>query len=201
MIVTTASFKGGVGKTTTAVHVAAFLQKDGDTLLVDGDPNRSATRWSKRGNGFPFKVVSEQQAAKYGRNFKHIVIDTQARPDEEDLKDLVDGCDILILPSTPDVLSLDALMQTVHLMKVLGSGQYRVLLTRVPPPPRKDGDDAREMLSAAGFPLFKGRVRELVAFQKAALEGLVVSDVSDRRAKVAWNDYVAIGREILNGKV
>jgi chromosome partitioning protein len=47
MIVTTASFKGGVGKTTTAVHVAAFLQKDGDTLLVDGDPNRSATRWSK----------------------------------------------------------------------------------------------------------------------------------------------------------
>jgi chromosome partitioning protein len=143
--------------------------------------------------------LSEQQAAKYGRNFKHIVIDTQARPDEEDLKDLVDGCDILILPSTPDVLSLDALMQTVHLMKVLGSGQYRVLLTRVPPPPRKDGDDAREMLAAAGFPLFKGRVRELVAFQKAALEGLVVSDVSDRRAKVAWNDYVAIGREILNG--
>jgi chromosome partitioning protein len=55
------------------------------------------------------------------------------------------------------------------------------------------------MLSAAGFPLFKGRVRELVAFQKAALEGLVVSDVSDRRAKLAWNDYVAIGREILNG--
>jgi chromosome partitioning protein len=199
MIVTTASFKGGVGKTTTAVHVAAFLQKDGETLLVDGDPNRSATRWSKRGMGFPFKVVSEQQAAKYGRNFKHIVIDTQARPDEEDLKDLVDGCDLLILPSTPDVLSLDALMQTVHLMKALGSGDYRVLLTRVPPPPRKDGEDAREMLAEAGFPLFKGRVRELVAFQKAALEGLVVNQVSDRRAGVAWNDYVAIGREILNG--
>jgi chromosome partitioning protein len=89
-------------------------------------------------------------------------------------------------------------MQTVHLMKALGSGQYRVLLTRVPPPPRKDGEDSREMLTAAGFPLFRGRVRELVAFQKAALEGLVVSDVSDRRAGIAWNDYVAIGREILN---
>ena len=55
------------------------------------------------------------------------------------------------------------------------------------------------MLAAAGFPLFKGRVRELVAFQKAALEGAVVNEVSDRRAGVAWNDYVAIGREILNG--
>jgi chromosome partitioning protein len=143
--------------------------------------------------------VSEQQAAKYAKDFQHIVIDTQARPDEEDLKDLVDGCDLLILPTTPDVLLLDALMQTIHLMKMLGSEQYRVLLTRVPPPPRKDAEDAREMLASAGFPIFKGRIRELVAFQKAALEGAVVRQVSDRRAGIAWNDYVAIGKEILNG--
>lgn len=199
MIITTASFKGGVGKTTTAVHVAAYLQMQGETLLVDGDPNRSATRWAKRGAGFPFKVVSEQQAAKYAKDFQHIVIDTQARPEEEDLKDLVDGCDLLILPTTPDVLSLDALMQTIHLMKQLGADRYRVLLTRVPPPPRKDGEDAREMLVGAGFPIFKGRIRELVAFQKAALEGVVVRKVSDRRAGIAWNEYVAIGKEILHG--
>jgi chromosome partitioning protein len=199
MIITTAAFKGGVGKTTTAVHVAAFLQNDGDTLLVDGDPNRSATRWAKRGAGFSFKVVGEQQAAKYGRSFKHIVIDTQARPEEEDIKDLVDGCDLLILPTTPDVLSLDALMQTVDLMRSLGSDQYRVLLTRVPSAPRKDGAEAKEMLTTAGFPLFKGRIRELVAFQKAALDGLIVNQVSDRRAKIAWNEYLTIGREILNG--
>ncbi len=201
MIVTTASFKGGVTKTTTAVHIAAYLQKKGDTLLIDGDPNRSSSRWAKRGSGLPFKVVSEQQAAKYGKDFKHIVIDTPARPDEEDLKDLVDGCDLLILPTTPDVLSLDALMQTVHLMKALGSAQYKVLLTRVPAPPRREGEDAREMLTTAGFPLFKGKIRESVSFQKAALEGIVVSNVKDRRAKLAWNDYVSVGKEILDGKI
>lgn len=199
MIITTASFKGGVGKTTTAIHLAAFLQALGETLLVDGDPNRSATRWDRRGNGLPFKVVSEQQAAKYAKNYKHIVIDTQARPIEEDLQDLVDGCDLLILPTTPDVLSLDALLQTVNLLKSLGSEQYKILLTRVPPPPRKDGDDAREMLTDAELPILKSRIREFVAFQKAALDGVVVSKVNDRRAGIAWNDYSLVAKEIFNG--
>ena len=48
MIVTVASFKGGQAKTTSAVHLAAFLQEDKPTLLVDGDPNRSATGWARR---------------------------------------------------------------------------------------------------------------------------------------------------------
>ena len=69
MIVTIASFKGGQAKTTTAVHIAAYLQQDKDTLLIDGDPNRSATGWAKRGDGkLPFKVCDERQAARYARD-------------------------------------------------------------------------------------------------------------------------------------
>ena len=122
MLITVAGFKGGIGKTTTAVHLACYLSGLGKTLLVDGDPNRSATGWSKRGDSnFPFKVVDLMQAALYSPKYEHIVIDTAARPDENELQALADGCDLLILPTTPDALAVDALLQTVDLLQSLES--------------------------------------------------------------------------------
>ena len=196
MILTIASFKGGVAKTTTAVHLATYLSKQKETLLIDGDLNRSASGWSKRGE-LPFKVVDERQAAKYARNYEHIVIDTQARPEPEDLEALADGCDLLIIPSTPDALSLDALMLTVNVLKQLGSDCYKVLLTIIPPKPSKDGQEARAMLIEAGLPLFDTAIRRFVAFQKAALAGVPVFAISDPKASIAWSDYQAVGRELL----
>lgn len=201
MIITVAAFKGGVGKTTSSVHLAAFLQGSGPTLLIDGDPNRSATGWAKRGK-LPFEVADERQMAKAAQRYVQgfIVIDTEARPEEEDLKTLAGGCDLLIVPTTPDALSLDALRQTVTALKSLGTERFRVLITMVPPKPSRDGDEARAMLGGAGLPLFAGSIRRLVAFQKAALAGVTVGEVPDPRAKEGWQDYQRIGQEVLDGR-
>ena len=191
-----ASFKGGVGKTTTAVHLAAFLQQQAATLLVDGDANRSATGWGKRGE-LPFRVVDEGEAARYVREYQHVVIDTQARPEEEDLKALAEGCELLVIPTTPDALALEALMLTVNVLQQLGTENYRILLSIIPPRPSRDGEEARSTLGQARVPLFQTGIRRLVAFQKAALAGVPVYAVRDPRAQLAWTDYRIVGEEIL----
>ncbi|MGA2835111.1 MAG: ParA family protein [Acidimicrobiales bacterium] len=52
--------KGGTGKTTTAVHLAAGLGMRGRTLLIDADPQESATEWAMlMGDESPFVLLTD----------------------------------------------------------------------------------------------------------------------------------------------
>lgn len=202
MIVTITSYKGGVGKTTTAIHLAAFLQQHAPTLLVDGDAIRSATKWSQRGNGsgLPFKVVTHAQMVNHIRDYKHVIIDTEGNPTDDDFKDLSENCDLLVIPAVPESVATDGLTHTLAKLHSLRNHGHKVLLTMVPPRPRTEGQQLREMLTESGVPVFRAEIPRLAAFEKAAAEGVPVYGVKDdRNAARAWSAYEATGKEIVNG--
>ena len=195
MIITILGFKGGVGKSTTAVHLAVYLQQYAKTLLVDGDPNRSISSWAGRGK-LSCEMCDERAAVKLARQFEHIVIDTKARPEADDLEALVKGCDLMILPCTPDALALDALMLVVKALPQ--KANYKILLNIVPPKPSKAGEEAIAFFTESNLPHYPFVIRRFTAYQKAALKGGTVYESGDRSGKIAWSDYQRLGREVLS---
>lgn len=200
LIITVASYKGGVAKTTTAVHLAAYLQTLAPTLLLDGDDTRNATTWSQRGAGFAFRVADEVQAARLSRNYEHTVIDTGQRPKQVDLKALSEGCDMLVIPAVPASLDTDGLVLTLQALQEIGAERYKVLLTKVPPAPEPEGPQLRADLTAQKIPLFAADIPRLKAFERACAAGVTVNEINDPRAWRAWTAYVAVGKEIVNGR-
>lgn len=191
-LITVTSYKGGVTKSTTAIHLATYLSTQGKVLLIDGDPNRTAIAWSERGE-LPFDVVDERKAMKIIANYDYAVIDTPARPDSSDLKELADGCDLLILPTLPDVVSLEPMMQTAT---DLGEANYRTLIAIVPPKPNRDGETMRSELKEAGVPVFSTMIRRSIGFSKAALAGRPVRDLTGGD-RMGWLDYENLGKEVM----
>ncbi len=193
--ITIVGFKGGVSKTTSAVHLAACLQQRAPTLLVDGDSNRSALAWAEAGR-LPFRVVDENDAAQAVGDFEHVVIDTAARPSLDDLRALAANCDLIILPTTAEAMALRAMFETAGALSSAGANNFRALVTIVPPRPSRDGDEAHASIASAGLPVFGATIRRAVAFSKASLEGCLVSEVNDPRAAACWSDYLKVSEEL-----
>ncbi|MGB5772661.1 MAG: ParA family protein [Crocosphaera sp.] len=194
MIISITALKGGVGKTTTSIHLAAYLQEKAPTLLIDADRNRSALIWSRE-DKLPFHVASQAGSTSIIRKYPHIIVDTRARPEPEEFKDLADGSDLLIIPTTPNHLDLDATFKAVEQLQALNAN-FKVLLTKVDGR-TKNGQEAKKRLKEANLPRFKTAIPLLVVFEKASQRGVITRDYSDPRSQMAWSAYEAVGKEIL----
>lgn len=195
--------KGGVGKTTTAVNLAAALSTTRRrVLLVDTDPQGSAAWWGSRTGALPFPVVTELDPAFLGRlrsvqGVDLVVVDSPPRLDSEGLRAVVRASDYVLLPTPPSPLDLAALLATIAEIVAPLEVRHRVLLTRVNASRLSEALEVLSTLEARGVPACHAFVRAYVAHERASLAGVPVSAWKGHGAKEAADDYRRVANEVL----
>jgi chromosome partitioning protein len=170
------SQKGGAGKTTLAIHLAAEAAARGlRTLLIDLDPQASAIKWAdRRGEREP--DVSTEPAARLEQavkkasaaGYRLVVIDTAPNADQAALQ-AARAADLVLIPCRPSILDLDAIGATLELC-ILANRPGWVVLNAAPIRSRVVEESA-ELIRGLGGTVCPIVVRERVAFRHGLLNG------------------------------
>ncbi|MDH7641153.1 ParA family partition ATPase [Sphingomonas oryzagri] len=131
------SQKGGAGKTTLAIHLAAEAAKAGlSVLILDTDPQATASQWSEwRGEGVEPEVVDcasppllprkIAQAAELGADL--VVIDTPPHADAM-ARAACSLADLVLVPCRPQAFDLTAVATTADLIRAAGKPAFLVFM-------------------------------------------------------------------------
>ncbi len=195
-----ASAKGGVAKSTSAIHFAYWVSlRDVQTVLIDDDANRSALKWLARSEQnpkfeCPFKVASFAKMARAVQGAEVVVLDTAASIDNDTIKDLADDCQLIVIPTKPDIDSAAAAVETADMVSGYG-GCYRILLTDCPTGASKTGAELQADLQTDGYQVIEQRIRRGEGVRHASLEGATLAQQRGNY-RMPWRDYERAFSEI-----
>ena len=218
-ILTLCNKKGGPGKTTLTMNLAAELAlRDHAVLVVDADPQQSAVQWSAvatEDQSLPFATVGYPQEQVHSTvrqvadRYEYILIDTP--PSSLALSSITRSAllcaDLVVVPVTPSPLDV---WETLRISEVLAeinqlresSGVTalvgRLVVNRLKPRTRL-GTEIRRALEQIDFPVCGTMIREREIYKQAPLEGRSVhlTPASGSSRQAAIQEIQALTDELL----
>ncbi len=205
MIISIQNQKGGVGKTTLAIHIShALSANQAKVLLVDADPQGSARDWTAaRQNEPPFTVVGldrptiHRDLPNMAKNYSHVVIDGPPRVSEL-ARSAIAAADLVLIPVQPSPYDVWATQEVIDLIKE--ASVFKEKLKSAFVINRKIvntaiGRDVLKALAEFEIPILRSEVCQRVPFAESAATGQTVLE-TDPKGQAA-KEIIALTQEIL----
>ena len=209
-VITLATSKGGVGKSSLGRSLAAhWLSVGHKPALIDADPQRTlANRYDPNGRMGRVPVVAEPEE-RVGETIKElrrqhapVIVDTAGFRNRTTIGALV-ATDLAIIPLKPAVEDVDAAIATYDLIREINETDERdgrpirvAMVLTMTMRGTVIARHVREQLGGAGYPLLKAEMLNRVAYPEAGIEGLSPS-ITDPDGAAA-RDIAAIAQELMN---
>ena len=205
MIVGLLNQKGGVGKTTLAVNLAASFSRDGSrVLLIDADPQGSALDWAAAREGEPlFSVVGfprptvHKDIAQLGQGYDHIVID--GPPRVTDLaRSAIMAADVVLIPVQPspyDIWAADEVVKLIEEARVYKDALKAAFVVNRKIVNTAIGRDVGDALAAYPVPALAASVTQRVVFAEAVARGQAVHEIDAEGPAAA--EIEAVRKELM----
>jgi chromosome partitioning protein len=186
--------KGGAGKTTLTINLAAILSVDHEVVILDADPQRSSLQWRQIAESNPSLSVVEaiedidQASASLKETYKYQLIDCPPSVHSVQMQQALRLADLALAPVLPSPLDIWAsviIEEEIDQARKDNPGLNALLVINQMEPRTRLSQVMRRALAELSIPAAETAIRRRMAYRNGFLEGRTVHDMGVRGAEAS----------------